>query len=229
MRLFGATCLLILGALTPSHASEQNAQDINLNNYINPSSPDIPYETAAMHLIQGPLYRDASNAETYEYIASVNGYELDLYIRALEHYMDNAEVSQAHIYGQDASLDHSTEGHRGSGSGSGSGSLPVPEHLPRTPMSPHWDDAEVQAWDDSHLPIYQQTADTLKNRLDCPVCKRKFARAYDRNRHLRIHTGEKPFACEGCGERFPRKDYVTRHQSGSSSCGQEANCPPSNE
>ncbi|RKP34739.1 hypothetical protein BJ085DRAFT_14849, partial [Dimargaris cristalligena] len=46
----------------------------------------------------------------------------------------------------------------------------------------------------------------------CPFCERQFIRKYDMERHIRIHTGEKPFICKTCLETFIRKDTLKTHR-----------------
>lgn len=55
-----------------------------------------------------------------------------------------------------------------------------------------------------------------KERKECPICGKTL---YDRstwNRHMRIHTGEKPYPCRFCGRRF-RTNY--------NKLGHEKKCP----
>jgi hypothetical protein len=46
----------------------------------------------------------------------------------------------------------------------------------------------------------------------CPVCKKLFDSHRGLDRHMIVHTEEKPFVCQNCQKSFNRKDNMLRHQ-----------------
>ncbi|CAL1274207.1 unnamed protein product [Larinioides sclopetarius] len=45
----------------------------------------------------------------------------------------------------------------------------------------------------------------------CVVCQYHTNLTGNIQRHVRTHTGERPFPCPECGQRFRRKEHVQRH------------------
>lgn len=45
----------------------------------------------------------------------------------------------------------------------------------------------------------------------CRYCPRVFTNASQLQVHTYLHTGERPYSCDYCGERFIRRDYLQRH------------------
>ena len=46
----------------------------------------------------------------------------------------------------------------------------------------------------------------------CRVCKKTFPTPCKLSRHMRVHTGERPFFCETCGATFQNKEPLTDHE-----------------
>ena len=59
-----------------------------------------------------------------------------------------------------------------------------------------------------------ETKDKKKRKFQCTVCGFQFIRLTHLQRHMRIHTGAKPYACDICRKPFSRRDYATAHARG---------------
>ncbi|NXP50420.1 ZBT8A protein, partial [Heliornis fulica] len=55
------------------------------------------------------------------------------------------------------------------------------------------------------------SVDRYLMRFKCPFCTHTVKRRADLKRHLRCHTGERPYPCEACGKRFTRLEHLRNH------------------
>lgn len=69
-------------------------------------------------------------------------------------------------------------------------------------MTHHDDDDELRG----KFPDYSN------RKVVCAFCMRRFWSAEDLRRHMRTHTGERPFSCDICRRRFTLKHSMLRHR-----------------
>ncbi|NXJ05628.1 ZBT8A protein, partial [Odontophorus gujanensis] len=63
----------------------------------------------------------------------------------------------------------------------------------------------------AHAPSFSPADDLPRTRFKCPFCTHTVKRRADLKRHLRCHTGERPYPCEACGKRFTRLEHLRNH------------------
>ncbi|NXA50271.1 ZBT8A protein, partial [Nothocercus julius] len=65
--------------------------------------------------------------------------------------------------------------------------------------------------DNQESEVIPKRWDLPRMRFKCPFCTHTVKRRADLKRHLRCHTGERPYPCEACGKRFTRLEHLRSH------------------
>lgn len=51
----------------------------------------------------------------------------------------------------------------------------------------------------------------IRKKFKCPYCSFSAMHQCILKRHMRSHTGERPYPCEICGKKFTRREHMKRH------------------
>lgn len=58
----------------------------------------------------------------------------------------------------------------------------------------------------------------IRKKFKCPYCSFSAMHQCILKRHMRSHTGERPYPCEICGKKFTRREHMKRHTLVSAGC-----------
>ncbi|XP_053549764.1 zinc finger and BTB domain-containing protein 41 [Bombina bombina] len=99
------------------------------------------------------------------------------------------------------------------------------------PEEPNDNSDIIRSFPDELAPIILNNSG--KKMLKCPKCEKVFDRVGKYESHTRVHTGEKPFECDVCHQRYSTKSNLTvhkkRHSSDTIIHQKEHKCPCCNK